>query len=411
MKLPLLCLMIVARPAAAQDGATTLQPGIEARARYEGFHGNEWGSADVPDEGYLWLRLMPKAQARVGPLRGFVEGIAAYRLISRASKGPADETGIDLLQAYAELSLPPGELTTRVRGGRMLMQLGSERLVSRRYGPNVPQPFDGAQVTATLGHLSVDLFRLRPVAIGLGNFDDGASHTRRLAGAYATFKRGDYGIELYRLDYANADARFAQGSGRETRQTYGTRLFGAKRGWSWNWEAMFQSGRFGTAPIRAWSVASETGYRFRRTTLRLRANIASGDADRHRAALQTFNPLFPKGKYFGELSPVGPYNIVNLHPAVETNIGRGFTLGLAGIVYWRQRRGDGIYGVPGNLVRGGDESAPRHVGNQVEAVLGWQAGPLSVSASYSIFVPGGFIRATGSARTVHMLGLEAQFSR
>lgn len=399
-------LVVLASPAAAQE-TVGLHPGLEARARYEGLRGDEWGSADAPDDGRLWLRLMPQVEAKAGPLRVFIEGIAAYRIAGRAAKGPADETGIDLLQGYAALSLPAGAATLTFSGGRSLVSLGSERLVGRRYGPNVPQPFDGLRASAVLGPARIELLRLRPVVVGDMDFDDRTSDARRLSGIYATFGGR---LDLYWLDYTNQAARFAQGGGREVRQTFGARLFGKRGGWSWNWEAMLQRGRFAGAPIRAWSLASETGYRRGRVSMRLRANVASGDANPRDPVLRTFNPLFPKGKYFGELSPIGPYNIVNLHPDVEVELGGGFTLGMAGVAYWRQRRGDGVYGVPGNLLRPGDAAAPRHIGNQGEAVLGWQRGPLPLSASYSIFVPGGFIRATGPARTIHMLALEALFS-
>jgi len=63
------------------------------------------------------------------------------------------------------------------------------------------------------------------------------------------------------------------------------------------------------------------------------------------------------------------------------------------------------------VLRVADEGAPRHVGNEAEAVLGWRTGHRVVSASYSIFVPGGFVRATGAARTIHMIGLKMLFSR
>lgn len=126
--------------------------------------------------------------------------------------------------------------------------------------------------------------------------------------------------------------------------------------------------------------------------------------------LQTFNPMFPKGKYFGELSPLGPYNIINLHPAIEMELGHGVNLGLVGIAYWRESRGDGIYSVSGSLIRAGSGGDPAHVGNQGELVLEWRAGSfVSLTASYSIFVPGAFVRATGPSRTIHMVGLEAMF--
>jgi len=46
------------------------------------------------------------------------------------------------------------------------------------------------------------------------------------------------------------------------------------------------------------------------------ATVPSGDNNPNDKDLQTFNPLFPKGKYFGELSLLGPYNLINLHPSI-----------------------------------------------------------------------------------------------
>nr|WP_246152505.1 alginate export family protein [Sphingomonas montanisoli] len=101
---------------------------------------------------------------------------------------------------------------------------------------------------------------------------------------------------------------------------------------------------------------------------------------------------------------------MNLHPSVDLDLGRGFGLGVAGISYWRQSKGDGIYDVPGQLVRRGDASDRRYIGTQGELLLSWQPTPtVSYAVSYSIFRPGGFVRDSGPARDIHMLGLEAMF--
>jgi Alginate export len=78
---------------------------------------------------------------------------------------------------------------------------------------------------------------------------------------------------------------------------------------------MLQFGSFdsqrGKGSILAWSVGTETGYTlepfFFSPRFSLRANVISGDHNANDANLQTFNPLFPKGKYFGEFTPGGPY--------------------------------------------------------------------------------------------------------
>jgi hypothetical protein len=56
-----------------------------------------------------------------------------------------------------------------------------------------------------------------------------------------------------------------------------------------------------------------------RPRLGLKANVISGDDDPNDRDLQTFNTLFPKRRYFGELSLLGPYNSINLHPSIDVN--------------------------------------------------------------------------------------------
>ena len=168
-------------------GDVYLTLGGEARARFEGFDNNLWGDPPAPDDGYLWLRVMPHADLHAGPARVFVQGIAGYARGVGAGKGPADETGIDLLQGFGDIRLKLGtDSRLTLRGGRELMALGSERLVGIRYGPNIPQAFDGVRAIAEHGPLRVDAFHLHPVAIGGGDFDDKTSKTRRLDGIYTT---------------------------------------------------------------------------------------------------------------------------------------------------------------------------------------------------------------------------------
>src|ERR1700726_2614379 len=78
-------------------------------------------------------------------------------------------------------------------------------------------------------------------------------------------------------------------------------------GWDFDYEALWQFGTFGAANIRAWTVASETGYRLPTAVLKPRfsakVDISSGDHPKSDPTiLGTFDPLFPKGNYFGVLA-------------------------------------------------------------------------------------------------------------
>ena len=392
------------------DDHSYLTTGIELRLRNEAFRDNLWGGGPAPDDGYVWLRALPYADLHVGAVRGFVQPILGYAIGVAPSAGPIDQTRADLLQAFADVTLPLGETRINLRGGRELLSLGTERLIGTRYGPNVPLAFDGLRAIMRYRGLTLDLLRVRPAQPGRASFDDRASRSKRLSGAYASGP----GLDAYWLDYRNDRAVFASGAGAERRTSIGLRGFGTRGDWHWNIEGIVQRGRFATQRIRAWSVGSEVGYAFSATrlkpTLTMRLNIVSGDRKAGDATLGTFNALFPKGKYFGELSPVGPYNIVNANPGVALDLGGGVSAGLMAEAYWRYARGDGVYDVPGTLIRAPGTSRARAVGKQIEALIGWQATPeLALSASLSAFDAGAFLRETGPARTIVMIGLEANY--
>ena len=81
-------------------------------------------------------------------------------------------------------------------------------------------------------------------------------------------------------------------------------------------------------------------------------HISSGD---HPASntLNTFNPLFPKGDYFGVLATTGPgpLNFIDVHPHVELTLPHNVSASFDWIVQWRQSLDDGVYNVPGSLIR------------------------------------------------------------
>ena len=383
-----------------------LVTGVEFRLRNETYHDNLWGDADAPDDSYLWARVVPYADLHVGKARAFVQPIIAYAAGVAPSASPVDQTRVDVLQGFADVDIGPVTL----RAGRQMLSLGTERLVGTRYGPNVPLAFDGARGTVQIGAATVSVLAERPVQLGPKSFDDTRSRSKSLWGAYATLP----GLDIYYLGYRNARAAFGGRTGRELRHSVGARSFGTAGDWHWNIEGVAQFGRFGGNRIGAWTLGTEVGRSFPNAPFApdavMRFNIVSGDRRRGDRTLGTFNALFPKGKYFGELSPVGPSNIVSVNPRVAMTATPGVSASISGMAYWRYARADGVYDVPGNLLRAPGTSKARFIGKEIEATLAWQATPeLELSTSLSAFDAGRFIDDTGSGRTIVMLGLESNF--
>jgi len=199
------------------------------------------------------------------------------------------------------------------------------------------------------------------------------------------------------LGYRRNEASFDQGTDHEVRHSWGVRAWGRSTTVDYNTEALLQTGTFGQSRIRAWTVASDTGYRpVPALRVGVRADLTSGDADRHDDRLGTFNPLFPKGDYFGLVSPLAPSNHIDLHPQVTINPRPNLVVRTIWLFFWRQQRDDGIYGIPGNLIRSGEGTHERFVGQSPGLEVEWQATQhLSFTGNLALFTAGPFIRESG----------------
>ena len=240
-------------------GALTL--GADARwvlinARYLSF-GNEGGD----NHSVLLQRYHAHASLRVsGELRVFAEVKSNYEQGREPGPIGTDVDRLDVHQAFVDLGAPSSAM---LRVGRQELLFGSGRRIAPRNGPNVRGSFDAVRLMTRAQEWQVDAFAFRPVAIDPGRFDDHIVDTQTYWGAYATGPHHAFAPALLDVYYfsANRDgARYQQGAANERRQTMGARLFGRIEAWDHDHELSLQWGRFGAAPIRAWAIASETGY-------------------------------------------------------------------------------------------------------------------------------------------------------
>jgi hypothetical protein len=174
---------------------------------------------------------------------------------------------------------------------------------------------------------------------------------------------------------------------------------------------LWQFGTFGRDNIRAWTVASETGYRIPTVRLKprfsVKADISSGDHPGSHS-LGTFNALFPKGNYFGVLATTGPgpVNFIDLHPRIETSFLRDVSWSFDWIFQWRQSLQDGVYAVPGFLIVPAGNSRERFVGHRPGTEIHWQINRhLWAQADYGIFYAGKFLKAESPGRNLNYWAL------
>lgn len=385
--------------------------GASVRERGEYFSNPNWGSGP-PGSTYLLQRYYVHADLHLGDSFRFFSELGSS-LENGRTGGPrsTDEDKLDVHQAFIDIE-PWRSGTNRLilRTGRQEIAFGDQSLVGVRDGPNIRRSFDGFRLTGKLGDWTADAFAVRQSKSKPGFFDDSLDHTTTFWGLYAVrplrILAGGH-VDLYYMGLDDEKAVYDKGTGREQRETVGARLWGKGEHWDYNQEYSFQFGRFRSSNIRAWAVATETGYRFDSMlfTPRLALNAAaySGDRDRSGGSLGTFNGLYEKSTYFTNAALFGRRNLIDLQPSLQINLPKRVTVTPNTAFYWRESTEDGLYSAgSGPVIVTGRKSSARFIGSQVAVQLKWTVDRhTTVFGEYMHFFPGDFLKQSTPGRNIN----------
>ncbi len=392
-----------------------LSLGGDLRWRYEHTGNPRYGLEPQDRRGVLMQRGSVFADLRLGEhWRGFAQLASSYAWGRAAGPSPVDENRIDPTNLFAEWRSAGDEGGMGMRIGVQELQFGSGRSIDAREGPNVRRSFEAVRAFATSGPWRVDAFAAAPRLNRPGRFDDARSQTQALRGVYVTRTADITSWDVYALHYEDTVARYVQGLAHERRWSLGTRVFGSRKTWDWNWEFAAQGGRFGDARIRAWSLATDTGYTFDgvagqpRVALLLAA--ASGDKDPGDKRLGTFHPLYPRGNYFGDEATLGPRNFLNVHPALALRLTPRVLLNASLDFFWRHSIRDGVYAPNGMLIRAAGDSRARYVATIASLGATWMLAPGWSSIAVVAYAhPGAYLRETGADDGLSFISLSLQY--
>src|SRR5260370_1393697 len=200
-------------------------------------------------------------------------------------------------------------------GWRQEPLFGGSRTFSPRDPANVRRSFEAVRGGWVGRRVALDGFWGRQVRVGPGVFSDPRDSTRFTWGAFGTvtLEPTHLWLDAYLFRDHRDAARFAQGTAPTNRWAAGAVSRGRRGQWEWNVEAMYQWGRFGSAPINAYVGIWDVAYTFRtrwRPPLALRGPHSSGDRDPNDPPLQSLDPLYPSG-FVMSGGPLGPVNLTN----------------------------------------------------------------------------------------------------
>lgn len=388
--------------------------------RYQYFYAkNEnWGDGPQDNDGYILSRFLLHADFHAGKFfRAFVQTQSSLA-DGRIDPSPVDQDPLEVHQAFADFNFVNEKSKKFIlRAGRQELTYGSQRLVAVRDGPNNRQSFDGVKLMTAKDNISGDFFYSHFVVARDGIFDDHSSKDRQLWGSYFVINKVPVikNIDVYYLGYKRTKASFNDGAGKETRHSVGTRIWGKSENWRYDGEAVYQFGDFASKNISAWTASINAGYRFNEVKfhpeLSFKAEAISGDKEVGDNGLQTFNPLFPRGAYFGLASVIGPANLIDFHPSVSLQLSKSVDWVIDYDMFWRYSSNDGIYTPNTILIYPGDTTTAKKIGNQLESEIIWQPNPyLYFRLEGTWFNAGEYIKASGTGKDIFFAGITMQLN-
>jgi hypothetical protein len=399
--------------------------GGDIREQYEFIQNDNFGLGSVNNHGYWLQRLMPYSDWHFGPfLRVFVQLKSSEEEGRQPGPRPTDRKRLDFNQAFIDFSyprtvLPADQAYLTLRLGRQEIDFGDERLLAVREGPNTRQSFDGARLILNSSKGRVDVFGLRLDPDETGYFDNNPRWSHETVwGVYSTVPLttkstaatlNNISLDLFYIGFQQGGAQFNLGVGDELRHSIGGRLWRAHHinGLDFNVLGVYQFGSFGGKPISAFTTAIDAGYKLFNLPWAPRIagslQISSGDSSLNGSRLETFNPMFPAGYYYGGPlnEQIGPKNAIVLQPELDLHPTATLGVYLKALFVWREDTADGLYNTPGFLILPGSVNSQRYVGASPQVLITQQLGRhLTVSLNYYHFYRGGFLTSQPKTKDV-----------
>ncbi|HWU01277.1 MAG TPA: alginate export family protein [Novosphingobium sp.] len=296
-----------------------------------------------------------------------------------AVTGP-NQDQFDIYQAFVDVTVPLGKAGhITVRPGRYEMPVGNGKLLGVREGLNMRYTYQGVRASYLLpGHLSIDVFDVRPVNIKPGTFDDGPNHQQLLRGIYVSSPHvlAGFGTDAYFYEFDKQKTTTYEQVGVDHRQNWGLRLWKKAKSFDFDLEGNLQRGHLAGQAIRAYAILFETGYTFADKPLAprigLRANLFSGDANASDNKASTFVAANPRLPLISEAAFFGLSNLMDLYPSVTVKPARNLAISAGPDFLWRQHSADGIYVGPAGASFAAYNGS-RAIGTDLNLEANWQA--------------------------------------
>lgn len=395
-----------------QSHHVNLSIGGELRSQYQFFKNENWGNTPTDNNGFLLNRVLLHTDLKFKNKFRLFTHLQSITALSRINPNSVEKNELDFHQLFLDYYFVDGDNKWTLRLGRQEVLFGSQRLVSVREGPNNRRAFDGIKLNYNTPNSFFSAFYLQAVANVPHFFDDKVTYSNKLFGTYNQLKKLKYihNIDLYYLGTYSQKVIYSNTSGVDNRNSIGTRIWNTTSKWSYDFEMVYQFGKINDQKIAAYTLSSNTSFKIAKTTFGFKTELISGDIKKDDTSLNTFNPLFPKGAYFGLAALIGPENLIDVHPYLEHNITNKIVLGLDYDLFLRYSLNDGIYGANVKPIFSTTNSNQRNIGGQWGLNFDYQVNPfLDLVLEGTWFNAGQYIKEVSAGKDIYFTAFTMQY--
>lgn len=396
-----------------------LSVGGEVRYQYFRFHNEDWGEAPQDKDGFILSRYLLHTDFHFNQsVRLFIQ-LQSSLSDGRVEEPPfGEQNELDVHQAFMDFALSRKPASAiYFRFGRQEMSYGASRLVSVREGPNNRQAFDGGKLLYTSANLKADLFVTEYVPGKKGIFNDPIlNNNTQFWGSYWSVNKIPLlqNVDVYYLGIREKHSLWNDLEGKELRHSIGARVSGNAHRFTYDFESVYQFGDMASSKVQAWTLSSSTTYKLTEdeesTSIGLKTELISGDQKADDGKVQSFNPLFPRGAYFGYAALIGPSNLFDLHPSWTIPISKNFESDIDYDIFWRYSSADGIYSQDATMIYPASNSSKNFIGHQVSGNVEYVGSDhVFIRTEVTWFHSGAYLKEVSLGKDIFFVGITTRF--
>ncbi len=390
--------------------------GGDVRFQYFCVKNENWGNTRDKIDSYILSRYLLHTDIHADKhVRSFIE-LQSSLANDKNEPSTVDEDELEVHQAFVDYSTNMNANEKLIfRAGRQEFSYGSQRLISFRDGPNNRRSFDAVKAMFTSKQISVDAFYSHPVS-SKGLFNDEFNNKKnRFWGSYIVLNAVPIlkNVDVYYLGLSKSSSVYENATGKELRHSIGTRIWGNIYSLKYDGETVYQFGNIDSKTISAYTVSLSASDVLKdlkfKPALGLKTEVISGDKNCNDDKLQTFNPLFPRGGYFGLAAFIGPSNLFDVHPSLSFEIRKNINWDIDVDFFHRYSCNDGIYSPASNLIFSSTSTSSKVIGHQYATYLIYQPKPfLYIRGEFTFFKAGEFLKEVSPGKNILFTGVTLQ---